>query len=134
MSPSAEYIPGKTSLRDAARKMKQLQCGFLPISDSEQGRLLGVITDRDIVLRAVSEAMNAEETPVEDIQSDRVLYCFKTDSLEQAAKSMHDQQVYRLVVLDNESDKRLCGIVSLNDIVRHDEGAIAMEAARGIAA
>jgi len=134
MSPSVEYIPGATTLRDAAKKMKELHCGFLPISDSEEKKLEGVITDRDIVLRAVAEAMDPESTPVSDVESNRVLYCFRSDSLEDAAKSMNNQQVYRLIVLEDENDKRLCGVVTLNDIVRHDERAIAMAAAKGIAA
>ncbi len=133
MSPSAAYIAGTTSLSDAAKKMKELHCGFLPISDPEGDHLEGVITDRDIVLRGVAESMDPASTPVEAIESDQVLYCFRTDTLEQAAKSMRDQQVYRLVVLEGKDDKRMCGIVTLNDIVRHDEGALAAQAASGIA-
>ena len=132
MTASAEYISASTSLRDAARKMKQLRCGFLPISYPNGNKFEGVITDR--VLRGVAEAMDPESTPVAEIETDRVFYCFRTDSLEQAAKSMHDQQVYRLVVLEGEDDKRLCGVITLNDLVRHDERAIAIAAAGGIAA
>ena len=134
MTPSAEYISASTSLRDAARKMKELHCGFLPISDPAGEKFEGVITDRDIVLRGVAEAMDPESTPVAEIETEQVLYCFRTDSLEQAAKNMHDQQVYRLVVLEGEDDKRLCGVITLNDLVRHNEGAIAVAAAVGIAA
>lgn len=134
MSPSVEYISGKTSIRDTAKKMKELHCGFLPISDSSGERLQGVITDRDIVLCAIAEGMDPDSTTAEEIESGKVLYCFKTDSLEQAVKSMHDQQIYRLVVLDSESDKKLCGVITLNDIVRKDEGALAITAMEGIAA
>ena len=134
MTPSAEFIPGSASLREAAIKMKSLRCGFLPISDSAGDRLQGVITDRDIVLRAIAEGMDAETTAVEDVATESVLYCFRSDSLEQAARSMHQQQVYRLVVLEEDGNKQMCGIVTLNDIVRHDERAIAMAAVQGIAA
>jgi CBS domain-containing protein len=134
MSPAAEYVASSVSLRDAAKKMKELHCGFLPISNSAGDRLEGVITDRDIVLRAVAEGKDPESTTVGEVETERVLYCFRTDSLESAAKSMHDQQVYRLVVLEDEDNKKLCGIVTLNDIVRNDERAIAIAVAEGVAA
>lgn len=134
MTPSVEHVPGSMSLRDAAKKMKELHCGFLPISNSNGDRLEGVITDRDIVLRAVAEGLDPEATTVGEIETGQVLYCFRTDSLENAAKSMHDQRFYRLVVLEDSSDKRLCEVVSLNDIVRHDERTIAIAVAEGIAA
>jgi CBS domain-containing protein len=134
MTPSAEYISASTSLRDAARKMRDLQCGFLPISDAAGNKFEGVITDRDIVLRGVADALDPESTPVAEIETDHVLHCFRTDSLERAAKIMNDEQVYRLVVLESEDDRRLCGVISLNDLVRHDERAIVMAVAKGIAA
>jgi CBS domain-containing protein len=133
MSPTADYVASSTSLRDAARKMKQLNCGFLPISDASGNCFEGVITDRDIVVRAIAETMDPGSTTVGEIKTDRVLQCFRTDSLETAARIMAREQVYRLLVLEDENDKRLCGVISLNDIVRHDEHAIAMATAREIA-
>lgn len=134
MSPQVEFVDSGTSLVDAAKKMRELDCGFLPISDAGHEKLLGVITDRDIVLRAVAEGRDPEAATVEDVKSSRVLYCYKTDRLDAAANSMHDQQVHRLVVLDNSDDKKLCGVITLNDIVRHKEADMAITAAEGIAA
>ncbi len=134
MTNEAQYIPADTSLKQAAEKMRELDCGFLPIGDADQDRLLGVITDRDIVMRAVADGNDPLVTNVNEALSQRVLYCFAEDDLEKAAESMRQQQVYRLIVLDNAQDKRLCGIISLGDINRHRQPELASEAASGIAA
>ncbi|MEE4146669.1 MAG: CBS domain-containing protein [Halieaceae bacterium] len=133
MSGNVTYIPRDTCIRDAALKMKELDCGFLPIANSAQDKLMGVVTDRDVVIRSVAEGRNPFETTVDEIKSDSVLYCFRDDPIEKAAQSMQDQQVYRLVVLDGEESKQLCGVISLNDIVRHRERDMAATAAEGIA-
>jgi CBS domain-containing protein len=85
----------------AARKTRDLDCGFLPVADPREEKLSGVITDRDITLRAVADGRDPAKTTVGDIQSDRVLYCFRNDDVTDAARSMQKQQVYRLVVLAN---------------------------------
>ena len=132
MSSHVRYIEPDTTLEEAARKMRELDCGFLPISDSAQSKLQGVITDRDITIRAVADGMDPKTTSVSSIASDKVLYCFADDDLDSAAKSMHDQHVYRLVVLNNKDEKQLCGILSLGDIFRCNQEGIAMDAAREI--
>ncbi|MDX1571308.1 MAG: CBS domain-containing protein [Xanthomonadales bacterium] len=121
MTPHAEYIGPKTTLIQAARKMVDLDCGFLPIADSAGAKLKGVLTDRDIVVRAVAEGKSMTNTPADEIKSERVLYCFEDDSVEEAASSMEECQVYRLVVLDNRESKKLTGIITLGDISRSGE-------------
>lgn len=113
------YISKKATLSEAARKMQELDCGFLPVGDDD--RLDGVITDRDIVLRAVAKGKSLD-SKVGDFLSKKVLYCFEEDEIEDASRSMREQQVYRLVVLNNRQEKRLVGIISLGDISRkaHD--------------
>ena len=134
MTGHAEYIPSSTNLKQAAEKMRELDCGFLPLGDSPEGKLLGVITDRDIVIRGIAKGCDPLSTTVDSIKSDNVLYCFQDDNLAEAAHSMHDQQVYRLVVLNNKKDMKLCGVISLGDITRHHEFALAAEAVEGIVA
>ena len=134
MTGHAEYIPSDTTLKRAAEKMRELDCGFLPLGDSPEGKLLGVITDRDIVIRGIAEGFDPVATTVDRIKSDKVLYCFQDDDLVEAARSMHDMQVYRLVVLDYMEDKKLCGVISLGDITRHHQAALASEAVEGIVA
>lgn len=133
MTAKVEYLKPGASLREAARKMCELNCGFLPVSDAQENRLLGVLTDRDIVVRGVVDGVDANTTSVAELMTSRVLYCFTADDLSEAIDSMRAQQVYRLVVLNNPDEKRLAGVITLGDIVRHGETDIAERAAQSIA-
>src|SRR5690625_1994369 len=106
MTRNVEYIPSSTSLEEAAVRVREQVPGFLPIGDPPDGKLQGVITDRDIVVRALAEGLDPADTTVEQVRSNKVLYCFQDDDLPSAADSMGQQQVYRLIVLDNPDDKR----------------------------
>lgn len=99
------------TIAEAARLMAQCDAGVLPVGDND--RLVGMITDRDIAIRAVAEKL-PHDTPVRDVMSKEVLYCFEDESIEHVAQSMGEQQVRRLPVLNRE--KRLVGIVSLGDL------------------
>lgn len=117
MSEKPAYLSKSDSVQKAAQRMKELDCGFLPVGDND--RLDGVITDRDIVLRCVAEGRDVTTIKAGDILSDRVLYCAQDDDIEAVARNMGDQQVCRLIVLNNRTDKRMVGIVSLGDISRY---------------
>jgi CBS domain-containing protein len=132
MTDKPQYIASSTTLEEAARKMRDLDCGFLPVADAKQEKLSGVVTDRDIAVRAVADGRDPAKTTVEEIKSDNVLYCFKDDDVQQAAERMRQKQVYRLVVLDSRENKKLCGVISLGDIMRHDQPELAARTARGI--
>lgn len=132
MTGTCEFVEPNTSLREAAKKMRDLDCGFLPIGSESVGKLEGTVTDRDITIRAVAEGRDPVTTTVKDIETHKVLYCFETDDLDSAAKSMREQQVYRLVVLDNPDDKRLRGVLSLGDVLRHNQQQLAADTASGI--
>lgn len=121
MTTNISYVEKGMSLQDAARRMKELGCGFLPVSDEENEKLIGVVTDRDIAIRAVADSKDPATTPVEEIASDRVLYCYEGDNIEDVAKNMGEQQIWRLIVLDNPGDKNFCGILSAGDFSRHDQ-------------
>jgi len=134
MTRNAEYVPSSTSLKQAADTMERLDTGFLPIGNSPNAELLGVVTDRDITVRGVAKGMDPDNTAIDTVKTDRVLYCFEDDSAEDAARNMGEQEVYRLVVLDNREDKRLTGVVSLADIGRRGNVKLAGEAASDITA
>jgi len=102
--------PGDT-MADAARMMKKIDAGFLPVGEND--RLVGMITDRDLAVRGVAEDRGTN-TPVRDIMSAEVLYCFDDESLDDVASQMGAQQVRRLPVLSRS--KRLVGVISLGDI------------------
>jgi CBS domain-containing protein len=107
--------PGK-SLCDAAKMMADMDAGALPVGEND--RLVGMITDRDIAVRAVA-AGKGPETLVRESMSAEVRYCFEDDEIESVARNMGQQQLRRLPVLNK--DKRLVGIVSLGDLACSDE-------------
>lgn len=104
--------PGET-LQQAAQKMRDLDVGPLPVC-GDNDRLVGMVTDRDITVRAVAEGWDPGQKHVSDVMSPGVTYCFEDQDVDEAAKLMKEKQVRRLVVLDR--DKRLTGIVSLGDL------------------
>lgn len=132
MTKACEYISPDATLMEAAQKMAQMDIGFLPIGSEAKDKLEGVITDRDIVVRAIAKGLDPNEARVGEIESTRVLYCYQDDNLEKAAQSMRDQHVYRLVVVSDPTNKRLCGVISLGDIHRHNQNQLAAQAAEGI--
>lgn len=116
----------RQSISDAARMMAELDCGVLPVG--EQDRLVGMITDRDIAVRAVAQS-KSPDTPVRDAMSSEVKYCFEDQPVDQVARNMSDLRVRRLPVLNRE--KRLVGILSLGDLATAELRAAA-EAVSGV--
>jgi CBS domain-containing protein len=106
------------TLQQAAKKMAQLDAGVLPVGAND--RLVGMLTDRDIAVRAVAEG-KGPQTPVRDVMSEDVKYCFEDEDLAAVTANMGDIRVRRLPVLNRE--KRLVGIVSLGDIVNTGRNA-----------
>jgi CBS domain-containing protein len=102
------------TISEAARMMAECDAGALPVKEND--RIVGVITDRDIAVRAVAENRSCE-TPVGEIMSPQVLYCYEDEDIEHVAQNMGENQVRRLPVLNRS--KRLVGIISLGDISRH---------------
>lgn len=112
MTAKFEMIDSTNSLREAAQQMKSLNVGFLPVKEGTM--LIGVVTDRDIVVRALAEGLNPDSTQVKDIVSSEIVYCYEDDNIEDAARLMEEHQVRRLIVTDH--DRTPVGIVSLGDI------------------
>ena len=102
--------PGQ-KLRDVAAEMKKRDIGVLPAGDKD--RLVGIITDRDIAVRGISEGLGPEAS-VRDVMSAEVKYCFESDEIGDLAQTMADEQIRRLPVLNDK--KRLVGIISLGDL------------------
>lgn len=113
MTRDVQCIRPGASVMDAARHMKKIDVGVLPVC-GEQERLVGMLTDRDIVVRAVADRRDMEETKVQDIMTPDVAFCTEDQPVEHAARMMREKQIRRLVVLNH--DRRLVGIVSLGDL------------------
>ena len=112
MTRGAECVAPDATLQEAAQKMKGLDVGPLPVCDNN--RLVGMLTDRDITVRAVAEGKDPRTSRVRDVMTEGITYCFEEDDVADAARLMKEKQIRRLVVLNR--DKRLAGIVSLGDL------------------
>jgi CBS domain-containing protein len=131
MSKDVLVASPEQSIRDAARAMKKIDVGFLPVGESD--RLVGIVTDRDIAVRAVADG-KGPDTAVRDVMSQEVLYCFADEDLDTVSIRMADLQVRRLPVLNR--NKRLVGIISLGDISQasDDDGTRSATALSGVSA
>ena len=116
MTQEVQVIHPGDSLRRAAEKMSSNDLGFLPVIEDDQ--LVGVITDRDLVVRAVARGMNSEATLGRDLMTAPAIYCFDDQNVKEVAKIMEKDQIRRLVVLSRDNN-RLAGVVSLGDIANN---------------
>jgi CBS domain-containing protein len=116
MTPDVTIANPAQSIAEAARMMAECDSGALPVGEDD--RLVGMITDRDIAIRAVAKEL-PPDTPVREVMSKEVLYCFEDEDVEHVADNMGEQQIRRLPVLSRE--KRLVGIVSLGDLALHSK-------------
>lgn len=115
MSRKLETILPSASLRDAAQKMRDLGVGSLPVA--EDGRLLGMITDRDICCRGVADGFDPANTNVREIMSHDVSFCFSDDIVTHAVRQMEDRHIRRLAVLNR--DKSIAGFLSVDDVAHY---------------
>jgi CBS domain-containing protein len=123
MTTRVEVISPDAMLQEAAQKMKDLDVGPIPVCDGE--RLVGMLTDRDITIRAAAAGCDPKTTPVREAITPEVTYCFENQSIEEAARLMEDKQIRRLVVLNR--DKKLAGIVSLGDVAQTGDDRLSGE-------
>lgn len=131
MTKEPDYITPDTPLQDAARKIRDLDVGFLPVGDGV--KLKGTITDRDIVVRAVAEGVDLKSSRSGDFMTEEVLYAFDDEEVDVAIKTMREKQVRRLIVVNR--DKDLVGVVSLGDLAtRTEETEGSAEALSGVSA
>jgi len=117
MSRDVVIVSPTDSLQMVAQKMAEIDSGIMPVG--EKDRLVGIVTDRDIVLRAVAKGKTPGKSTARDVMSPDIKYCYEDETLEDAARNMSTLQVKRLPVLNRE--KRLVGIVSLGDLAMEPE-------------
>lgn len=113
MTMTVEVIRPTDTIFDAAKRMRDLNIGSLPVCFDR--RMEGMITDRDIAVRAVAEGRNPSTTLVMDVMTPDIIYCFDDDNTEHVEQMMMDYQVRRLPVVTRET-KELAGIISLGDL------------------
>jgi CBS domain-containing protein len=127
MTTEVETIGAEQTAREAASFMLRADAGSIPVCDG--GRVIGMITDRDIAVRGVAEG-RGPDTPVSELMSDGIICAREDEDVATVAKRMSDEQVRRLPVLD--ADDKLCGIVSLGDLAREGRGETAERALEGV--
>lgn len=115
MTSDVQVIQPDDTLRMAAQKMKDYDIGFLPVCDGTT--LLGVLSDRDITIRALAEGLDINVMLGRDLMTTPALYCFDDQEVADAAKVMGEHQVRRLVILGRDN-QRVVGVISLGDLAR----------------
>ena len=116
MTRDVQLVNPTQSIVEAAQMMADCDCGSLPVAEND--KLVGMITDRDIVVRALARG-KSPDTKIKEVMSTEIKYCFEEDDLNNVARNMGDLQIRRLPVVDK--NKNLVGIVSLGDIAVTDE-------------
>ncbi len=123
MSEDVVIAAPAQTIRDAARMMRNIDAGFIPVGEND--RLVGMITDRDIAVRGIADG-KGPDTTIRDVMSKEVLYCYDDDDVDDVSDQMAELQVRRMPVLNRE--KRLVGIISLGDIAQAADGDLARSA------
>ena len=129
MTPDVECVSPDTTLPKIARIMKSKDIGFVPVCDND--RLIGVVTDRDIVLRGIADGRGIENSTARDVMTDELCWCYDDQTGDEIAEYMAHHEVRRVVILDRQ--KRLTGVISIGDLAKRGEQAKAGEAIGDIA-
>jgi len=111
MTRDVKVVHPNQSIAEAAKMMTKINVGFMPVGENDQ--LVGTLTDRDIVVRAVAGS-KGPYTAVRDVMTQSVKYCFEDEELDQVARRMGEQRVRRMPVVNR--DKRLVGVITLCDV------------------
>jgi CBS domain-containing protein len=125
MTQECFVVAPEQTIAEAAVLMRDKDVGSVPVGSND--KLVGMLTDRDIVVRATAQNMGPE-TPVREVMSDKIRYCFDDEDVEEIAQNMADLQVRRLPVVNRE--KRLVGFISLSNITGAGQGPTVL---RGVA-
>ena len=128
MTKSVKIVSPDDTIDKAAKLMADIDCGALPVGEND--RLLGMITDRDITLRAVATGKVPAQTTVREVMSPDIKYVFEDETSDAAAENMSRLQVRRLPVLNRQ--KRLVGIVALGDLAVKPDGRAPATALKGV--
>jgi CBS domain-containing protein len=115
MTRDVRVVAPNQTIEEAARLMGELDIGALPVAENE--KLVGMITDRDIAVRAVARSCGPQ-TPISEAMTQDIKYCFEDQTTDEVTRNMADIQVRRLPVVDR--NKRLVGILSLGDLAHAD--------------
>ena len=117
MTRGAEVVRPDATLLEAANKMKSLDIGPLPVCDGD--KVIGMLTDRDITVRATAEGLDPKQTRVREVMSKELITCLEDQDVKEAAELMQSKQIRRVPILNK--DKRLVGMLSLGDLAQRTQ-------------
>lgn len=117
MSSNIRIIPSNTSIQAAAELMRQMDIGMLPVT--EDGRIVGTLTDRDIAIRAVAEGADPGATPAREVMTRDVVSCYEDQDAREVASAMELNKVRRVVVVNRKNEA--IGLISVDDLAMHPE-------------
>jgi len=117
MTSNVECVSPDVSLTQLAETMKALDVGFVPICESD--RLVGTVTDRDLVIRGLASGRDINSCTARDVMTNEIFYCFEEDNVKDVAERMRDKEVRRMLILNDQ--KRLVGVVSIGDVSKVEE-------------
>jgi CBS domain-containing protein len=123
MTTNVEVVTADASLKEAGRIMKDHDIGVLPVFEGD--RLTGIVTDRDLSVRAIAEGKDPNTTKVSEVMTPDVEYCQESEDIEVVARRMERHQLRRLPVLSH--DKKLIGMLSLGDLATRGSRRVACE-------
>jgi CBS domain-containing protein len=112
MHKGAEWVGPQTSVAEIAQKMRELDVGSIPVGEND--RLIGMVTDRDIICRGVANGRDVNTLTARDVMTKGIVYCRDRDSIDEALGLMESKQIRRLPVIDD--NKRMVGFLSFGDI------------------
>lgn len=113
MCKSITYLSPENTVFDCAKKMSEEHIGCVPICDSNK-KIVGIVTDRDIVLRSVSCNKDAKQTTISEIMTTKICYCTDNDEISKAENTMSNEQIRRLPVVNDNNE--IVGIVTFKDL------------------
>ncbi len=130
MTRDVRHISPQESVQRAAQLMDELNVGALPVCEGE--RLVGMVTDRDITVRATAAGRSPTDAHVDEVMSTDVRWCFEDDAIDEVVRKMSDTRIRRVPVVSHDDMHRLVGIVALGDLLTKSGTGQAAEAASRI--
>ncbi|MBL1258241.1 MULTISPECIES: CBS domain-containing protein [Methylocystis] len=130
MHQGVEWVSPDTPVAEVAKKMREHDVGAIPVGEND--RLVGMVTDRDITIRAVAEDKDISKLSVREVMTSGIIYCRDTEDVGDAIRIMESKQIRRLPVIDE--NKRMVGIVALGDISHGGSRDLAAEVMKAVSA
>ena len=130
MHKGVEWVSPDTSIVALAKKMQQFDIGAIPVGEND--RLIGMVTDRDVVIRGVADGKDPSKLTARDVMTKGVIYCRDSEDVDEVARITESKQIRRLPVID--ANKRMVGMISLGDVSHAASREVAAEVTRAVSA